>query len=55
MPDMTQASFQAQRTDAQLGEVIAGGRGMMPAFGSEVTEAGISALIQHVRGLGARP
>ena len=35
VPDFTQAAFQAQRSDAQLGEVIRTGRGLMPAFGKQ--------------------
>jgi len=55
MPDMTQAAFQGQRSDAQLAETITRGRGMMPAFGQELTEAGTAALVQHVRRLGSPP
>ncbi len=55
MPDLTQAAFQAQRSDAQLAEVILKGRGMMPAFGQELTEAGAEALVQHIRKLGGGP
>ena len=55
IPDMTQAAFQGQRTDEQLGQVISNGRGMMPAFGQELTEAGIAALVQQIRKLGAPP
>jgi mono/diheme cytochrome c family protein len=53
VPDMTQAAFQGQRSDAQLIETITHGRGMMPAFGQELTEAGAAALVQHIRQLGA--
>ncbi|MFT3927602.1 MAG: c-type cytochrome [Myxococcales bacterium] len=55
MPDMAQGAFQAQRSDAQLAETITRGRGMMPAFGQELTEAGTAALIQHIRSFGAPP
>jgi mono/diheme cytochrome c family protein len=55
MPDMTQASFQGQHSDAQLIETIKNGRGMMPAFGQELTEAGAAALVQHIRKLGGTP
>jgi len=55
MPDLTQASFQEQRSDAQLAEAILQGRGMMPAFGQELTEAGAEALVQHIRKLGRSP
>jgi len=51
LPDMTSAAFQGVRSDAQLTEVIAKGRGLMPAFSDQLTEAGIHALVRHVRGL----
>lgn len=54
LPDFTSASFQSARTDAQLGEVIAKGRGLMPAFGDQITQAGIDALVAHIRKLGQR-
>jgi cytochrome c oxidase cbb3-type subunit 3 len=53
LPDFTQAAWQAQRTDAQLVQVITKGRNMMPAFGDEITEAGIDVLVQHIRSLSA--
>lgn len=52
LPDFTSADFQKQRTDAQLVEVIRDGRGMMPGFGKQVNDQGLSALLQHVRKLG---
>jgi mono/diheme cytochrome c family protein len=52
VPDFTDHAFQAARSDQQLREVIAKGRGMMPAFGAEITEKGIAALIAHIRALG---
>lgn len=53
IPDLTQPALQAERTDAQLAETILRGRGMMPAFGDEITDAGVNALVQHIRGLKA--
>jgi len=53
MPDFTSADFQKQRTDAQLLAVIRDGRGMMPPFGKQLNEQGLSALVQHVRRFGA--
>jgi mono/diheme cytochrome c family protein len=53
MPDFTQPSFHAERTDAQLAQVIANGRGLMPGFGDQFTDAGLAALVEHVRGLRA--
>jgi mono/diheme cytochrome c family protein len=53
MPDFTSADFQKQRADAQLLAVIREGRGMMPPFGKQVNDQGLSALVQHVRKFGA--
>lgn len=55
VPDLSASAFQASRSDAQFAEVITNGRGMMPPFGAEITEAGISALIHHVRSLRKNP
>jgi mono/diheme cytochrome c family protein len=52
---MTQAAFQTARTDAQIAEVVSKGRGLMPAFGEQITEAGIAVLVGHVRSLGRAP
>ncbi len=52
MPSFADASWQSARTDAQIAEVIAAGRGLMPAFGTQVNPRGIAALVRHVRGLG---
>lgn len=51
-PDFTSESFQASRTDAEIERVIAEGQGMMPGFGTQVTQQGIEALRTHVRSLG---
>lgn len=53
MPDFTSPDFQKQRTDAQLLAVIRDGRGMMPPFGKQLNEQGLSALVQHVRRYGS--
>src|SRR5687768_7834542 len=42
VPDLTSAEAQAS-TDEQMAAVIREGRGMMPAFGSQINEQGISA------------
>jgi mono/diheme cytochrome c family protein len=55
IPDMTQTAFQTARTDAQIAEVVSKGRGLMPAFGEQITEAGIAVLVGHVRSLGRAP
>lgn len=52
VPDFTEAAFQADRADEALARVIAEGRGLMPAFGDELTEAGIAAMVRYVRRLG---
>jgi len=49
MPDFTDPQLQAQRTDAQLAEVIRAGRGMMPPFGKQVNEQGLEALVAKLR------
>jgi cytochrome c oxidase cbb3-type subunit 3 len=54
LPDLTQAAWQAQRSDAEIAQVIIDGRGMMPPFGAEITEAGVAALVEHVRGMAKR-
>lgn len=51
LPDFSDRGFQDAHSDDQLRDVIAKGRGMMPAFGGEITEKGIAALIAHVRAL----
>lgn len=54
LPDMTAAAFQDARSDAQLGEIVEKGRGLMPPFGAELSQAGIAALVKHVRSLRAK-
>lgn len=53
LPDFTSRAFQESRKDEQLFEVIEKGRNMMPAFGKDLTPAGVNALIQHLRSLRA--
>jgi mono/diheme cytochrome c family protein len=56
VPDFQAAAFQSGRTDEQLAEVIANGRGgFMPAFGARISGEGIAALVRHVRRLGGAP
>jgi mono/diheme cytochrome c family protein len=52
VPDMTATSFQSARTDAQLAQVIAKGRDLMPAFEDKINADGIKALVAFVRTLG---
>jgi cytochrome c6 len=40
-----------QLTDIQLTDVIAGGKGKMPAYGKQISTADIQALIAHIRTL----
>jgi mono/diheme cytochrome c family protein len=54
LPDMTQAAYQSSRSDDQLHAVIKNGRGMMPAFGDQLSDVGITALVEHVRSLARR-
>ena len=49
LPDFTSAEYQASRTDAQLREVIANGKGLMPAFAKQLNEQALDALVGRVR------
>ena len=55
VPDFTLDAWQSSRTDVQLRQTIHDGRGMMPAFGKQLNENGIGALIAHIRGFRAEP
>jgi mono/diheme cytochrome c family protein len=55
IPDLSDPAFQAARSDAQLAQVINAGRGLMPAFSDQITEAGVTALVGHVRSLARGP
>lgn len=52
MPDFSDPQFQAQRTDAQLTQVLREGRGMMPPFGKQLNDQGLEALVAKVRRFG---
>jgi cytochrome c oxidase cbb3-type subunit 3 len=53
VPDFRDPSFQSSRSDEQLATSVAEGRGgFMPAFGSQLSPAGVAALVRHVRRLG---
>ena len=41
-----------QQSDAQLANVIAEGRGNMPAFGTRLSKGQVDALVRYVRALG---
>lgn len=53
MPDLSAPEWHDGNTDADITAVISNGRGMMPAFGQQLNERGIAALVQHVRTLRA--
>jgi mono/diheme cytochrome c family protein len=45
-------AYMATRTDAQLSEVIHKGKGVMPRWEGQLSEAEIQAVLKHVRSLG---
>lgn len=45
-------AYMSTRTDAQLLEVIHNGKGAMPKWGGQLSEAEITAVLAHVRALG---
>lgn len=47
--DLSDPEWQKTRTDAEIIEVIRKGRGMMPAFGEQLGEAGLQSLLAKVR------
>lgn len=51
--NLADTTFQAARTDAQLTEAIANGKGTMPGFGAGLGNDGVKALVAYVRLLGA--
>jgi len=51
-PDLTEKSFLAARTDAQLAAVIRGGKGKMPAF-AQLPPSVVNALVRRIRDVGA--
>lgn len=53
MPDFTDQGFQAQRTDDQLSAAIRDGRGLMPAFGKQLNDQGLAALLGRIRRFGS--
>ena len=48
-------AYMKTRTDAQLLEVIHKGKGVMPRWEGQLSEAEIKAVLAHVRGLGTKP
>lgn len=55
LPDMTQPSYAQARSDAELQAIIKDGRGLMPAFGTQLSELGIAAVVKHIRSLSHTP
>jgi len=56
LQDFRDADWQASQTDAALATVISAGRDdPAHAFGDRLGEAGVSALVQHVRAFAAAP
>ncbi len=53
MADLSSAEWQASVSNEDIARVITLGEGAMPAFGQLVAPAGIVALVEHVRRLGA--
>jgi mono/diheme cytochrome c family protein len=51
IPDMSTAAFHAERSDTTIADVIVKGRGLMPAFGGQLSEDGVAAMVRHVRAL----
>lgn len=51
VPDLTAPAYATKHSDAELHAIIKQGRGMMPAFGAELTDLGIDAMVAHVRTL----
>lgn len=54
IPDMRDPAWQKTRSDTQLAASIRHGKGLMPAYGEQVPEEGIQALVRRIRGFAAR-
>lgn len=53
--DFSDPKFQAGRTDAQLREMVASGKGLMPGFGKTLKPEEIEDLIKYMRSLARKP
>ncbi len=51
MADLSDPAWQAAKTDEELAQVIATGRGLMPRFDDRINSFGIAALVAHIRQL----
>jgi len=52
IPSFQSASWQKSQSDKQLVAVITQGKGLMPAFGKQLKQPDIEALVAHIRRLG---
>lgn len=52
MPNFTSAEWQESKGDADIARAIRMGQGLMPAYGSQLNDRGIAALVAHIRRLG---
>jgi mono/diheme cytochrome c family protein len=52
LPDFTARTFQSKRSDAELVQIVREGRGLMPAFGKQINDQGLAALVALVRRFG---
>jgi len=50
--DMTNAAWQGSHSDEAMAEAIRVGKPPMPAFGQQVNDRGVAALVAHIRRLG---
>lgn len=51
LPDFSNPAYHTQRSDERIAEIIVKGQGLMPAFGDQLTPAGIAAVVAHIRTL----
>lgn len=52
--DFTSAEYQQSRTDEEIAAVISNGKGVMPAFKSQLTAEEIKQLVGYLRSLGPK-
>jgi mono/diheme cytochrome c family protein len=55
LPDMSNPAYRSARSDEELHAIIKNGRGLMPAFGTQLSDLGIAAIVKHVRSLSSAP
>jgi len=54
IPNFTDATWQASKTDKQLSDGIGNGAGIMPGFKESLSSSQINALVKHVRSFGPK-